>query len=378
MKKLSISEPARVPIPDTYEAYGCRINSRGVDELFLSYERAGFLYAEKARRLAPYMALVKDNWKRAMRAGELILYVTSYEDSDTGAWASVTSWRSTERGWNTQHLVGAGGPSASRAVMLSTQAECIRNPLHDSHQNWFQRSNRFANKVFGSIGVALGKDVGWVGDYGYFALPLDLGPTIGGSFLVRPYREGDRQEIQRLSKAARSQVFLRAEGLDDEDILLEAVDELYRKVGLRRYRRVWVSLSPQCDQILGFALSYRGPLGLNFSFVENRCDLILDPLLSDSDASSTIEALLSAAVTDYADFPARMIPITINCHHADHLTAMGAEHVRDYAQSVWIRNGFEPWYRHVEQIYNRVVRAERRVGLARHGTDGEAVDVANH
>lgn len=129
----------------TYEAYGCHVNAISVDELFHRYALAGFLYPAKMSRLNPFWHVIQENWKRALRGGELIHYIVTADLPD-GSWASLTSWRSTNVGWNTQHLVGIGGPDASRAVMLGTQALRIADQFDCSHQNWFQRANRFANK----------------------------------------------------------------------------------------------------------------------------------------------------------------------------------------------------------------------------------------
>jgi hypothetical protein len=56
---------------------------------------------------------------------------------------------------------------------------------------------------------------------------------------------------------------------------LNAVDELYRGVGLRRTRHVWLAYRANKEEPVGAAIAYRGPLGVNFSYLENRCDLLL-------------------------------------------------------------------------------------------------------
>jgi len=349
-------------ILDSYEAYGCRVNTISVNELFRRYERAGFLYPEKRQRLNRFWPLIRENWIRALRAGELIHYIITAE-LDDGAWASVTSWRSTRTGWHTQHLVGYGGPSASRAVMLAAQAVRIRDQFDGSHQSWFQRSNRFANKVFGSITSTLDTSSGWVGDYSYFAFPRSHLNKCHGPVQVRLSRPQDSAGICSLVDTVRSPVYSSAEGLNDSDLGLDTVDDLYRKVGLRRYRNVYIASLPGKESIAGLALAYRGPIGFNFSLLENRSDLILDPKLTSSTRAQVIQSLLNAAAETYVDFPESAIPVILDRVYVQELRTLGGTYIRDYAQSIWLQSGFVPWYRHCDRIYHRVMRSGHRRGF---------------
>lgn len=137
-------------IGDSFESYGCRVNDLSIDDLFGQYEKAGFLYPAKMKRLAPFLPLVKDNWRKARRAGELIQWVATFDNPAAGEWSSISSWLSTNTGWVTQHLVTIGSPLASRAVMLAGAAVRLTDGGGGSHQNWFRRGNRYANKIFGS------------------------------------------------------------------------------------------------------------------------------------------------------------------------------------------------------------------------------------
>ena len=98
--------------PFDFSKFGCRVNALSVEDLFGAYEAAGFIYRAKRAVLEPYYSIVTANWRAALDAR--LLYVFSYGNVDDPPWASVTSWMHTTRGWNTQHLVGIGGPIASR------------------------------------------------------------------------------------------------------------------------------------------------------------------------------------------------------------------------------------------------------------------------
>ena len=348
-----------LPSRDIYGEYGCQLNALTVDDLFRNYVEYGFLYPAKMQPLAPFMALVRENWERALRAGDQIHYGVSTEQHER-KWASISSWRSTTNGWHTQHLVGRG-VIASAAVMLATAAS-RRIRFNDSaHQNWFQRSNRFANKVFGSAVSTLGQSFGWVGDYGYVAMPLTLCPRPNLQFVCRIASTQDQHDICQLATTARSPVFVTAEGLDQNDLTLVAVDELYKTVGLRRYRIIVIAQRPSDGSTVGVALAYRGPLGFSFSFLENRCDLIVSPALSDSDRRSAVSCLLAEAANHYADFQPGYIPIVADQVDVPQLIHLGAKPIRDYAQSIALRGGFDLWYQHVHGLYENAL--QRHLGV---------------
>jgi len=73
-----------------------------------------------------------------------------------------------------------------------------------------------------------------------------------------------------IASAARGSIYVVAEEELEQDVELNAVDELYRGVGLRRTRQVLAGLSRNKEEPIGAAIAYRGPLGLNFSYLENR------------------------------------------------------------------------------------------------------------
>src|SRR3954463_8621047 len=115
-------------------AYGVKVNELSLDQLFALYERTGFLYPAKASRLHPYMDLVRENWRRLLRAGDSLLYVLTAGDDNMGC-ASISVWRSTLHGWTSQHLVSEN-PLASRAVILAGSASSMLKGVDESHQNW--------------------------------------------------------------------------------------------------------------------------------------------------------------------------------------------------------------------------------------------------
>src|ERR1043166_4011142 len=104
-------------LSEVYDAYGVQVNALSVNEVFALYEHTGFLYPEKAARLFPHLAQVRENWRRMLSVGESLLYVLTSGDQKRGR-ASLAVWRTTQNGWMSQHLVSENNPYASRAAML--------------------------------------------------------------------------------------------------------------------------------------------------------------------------------------------------------------------------------------------------------------------
>jgi hypothetical protein len=147
---------------------------------------------------------------------------------------------------------------------------------------------------------------------------------------------------------------------------LRSVDALYRAVGLRRTRRAWIAYHDKTGDAIGAAIAYRGPLGLNFSFLENRYDLILVPGLSLQAATDATSALIGQVAKAYADFDLADMPVVADGASATALAACGGQFLRNYCQAIWLKDGHASLGRHVDQFYSRLLRR-----LGRRGTSSE-------
>src|SRR5882672_2821529 len=345
-------------LADLHATYGVQVNAIPVSELFALYERTGFLYPDKAARLTPHIEQVRENWRRMLRGGESLLYVLTAGDEERGR-ASLAVWRTTHKGWMSQHLVSESNPYASRAVMLDAAAASIVNGVDESAQNWFRPENRFPTRVFGSMVQTIGESHSSVHRHAYFSLPRKISLPSGGGVRTVAYNSSHKGALCAIASAARGNVYVSAEELDG-DVEFEAIDELYRRVGLRRTRHVWLAYKGNKEEPIGAAIAYRGPLGLNFSYLENRCDLLLNPTLPESEAPGVVASLLKASSVAYRDFELDEIPVIADPIAIPALLKLGAEFVRHYCQGIWLKDGHPGFYRHVDQFYSRLlVRAEK-------------------
>ena len=137
---------------------------------------------------------------------------------------------------------------------------------------------------------------------------------------------------------------------------MKSLDEAYQEAGLRRYRRVWLALDEQTDEPLAALVVYRGPLGFNFSFLENRSDLLVAADVEEECLGGIAASLIAAASEEYADFEPGFIPVIADDRTARVLELRGDKIVRQYCQSIWLKDGYQDWYDHTDRFYSRIMK----------------------
>ncbi len=375
MSSQVASQEELYPVVNSYEQLDCQLNTISIEELFKRYLEAGFLYTAKLEKLKPFWEEIKKNWQRGLRAGEMLIWNVTYESPNGTSWGALSGWRSTHTGWAIQHLISLGSPIASRAVMLSALGVRIFEGVDTSYQNWFRPNNKFANKVFGSLIDNVGTENAALETFNYFVVPLDVKSSNDDIAIV----EGslaNKEEFLSFAKQLRGEVFIKAEALDTDDLNLETVDYFYCMVGLRRYRRIFLAYGKGKDELIGAAIVYRGPLGFNFSFLENRCDLLLSPALSERQADAVVTTLMQKVAPLYEDFSPQFIPVIACDCAAIALSNGGGEFIRNYSQSIWLKAGFVPYYRHLEKFYERIIRADKRRGVGLRSLHSSAREIS--
>ncbi len=351
-----------------YATYGVEINGLSVEQLFALYERTGFLYPEKANRLCPHLELVLQNWKKMLRAGESLIYVLTAGDETKGM-ASLAVWRTVPHGWMSQHLVSDNNPFASRAVMLAAAAGKILRGTDDA-QNWFRPENRFPARVFGSMVSTIGESLCSVQRHSYFALPRSFKFSNNSRIRAVPYNSSHKQALSAIASATRGSVYIAGEDLLG-DVELQSVNELYRSVGLRRTRSVWLAYQGTRSEPVGATIAYRGPLGINFSYIENRCDLLIHPTTPAGDLHNVVACLLAAVLPTYKDFELDEIPLIADEMATEVLRKLGAEFLRHYCQGIWLKAGHQGFYQHVDGFYTKLLaRASRQPVKSRAAAGG--------
>jgi hypothetical protein len=360
-------EPGHFTVDELLAATGApmsvrwEIGSASFDELMSLYADAGFLYPAKMAVLAPHLPAVRDSWERTLRAGTELHWTANARSEDMYLEASLSTWRSTLNGWVGQHLASRGRPRLSGAVLLLAQRTMIDLGESGSHQYWFQPSNKFANRTFGSAARTLPAALTGLRDTVLCTMPP--GPPESSSSGVRVTECGPHdRELAEFARIAGGDAFAVAEDIADGDTCLEGIDEVYRRVGLARQRRVWLAFLAGTAEPVAALLAYRGPVGLSFSFLENRSEILMAPWLDKAQTAVITRALAGVATRAWMTVspvlsPA-VRPLVVPPQSVPAVESLGGLQVRGYRQVICLRDGFTGWYEHMARFYERIARRD--------------------
>lgn len=345
------------------ERYNARFNEIAVSRLFEMYESIGFIYPAKKELLAPHFEQIQQNWNQLIQSSKDLLWVMT-NGSEQDGFASVSVIKQANAGVMAQHLVSAGDPFASLKIMLAAQ---IRAHYHydeselKSSQNWFRPDNRYAFRIFASMYKKLGAESAALIRFEYLHFPLDrFTMNASSAFVVKEVNTQDDEFISFL-KEQYGNVFVSAEELDQGDIELQKLRQSYQDCGLDYRRKVLKVINKDSGRIIAAVIARRAPLGLNFSFLENRSYFIVDKSIAPDQLQPIVQDMLHGVREFYEDFPLQSIPITTDARTSTALQKQGARYQRTYMQSIWLRTGFSQWFDHIHSFLQKIEQRRQRI-----------------
>ncbi|MEO0895259.1 MAG: hypothetical protein AAFY71_02490 [Bacteroidota bacterium] len=337
------------------EKFGVDFNHFSIEELFQKYEETGFIYPAKKEILQPHMAKISENWRRLKESKEDLLWYLTCQDEEKGYFSSVTAWRHSNNGMVAQHLISNGNPFLSLKVMMAAQTRA-QFPDYEitSSQNWFRQNNRYAFRVFASMTDRLGPKTSSLNLFQYLHLKLeDASQELGLRYHIEEVI-GPDQDLVHLVEDRYGEVFVKGEELDQDDILLNESTQSFAQYGLSRYRKIYKFMDKDSGKIAACIIANRAPLGLNFSFIENRCYFIISKEVELEYRNELVMAMARVAKVIYQDLELGVIPIVTDLFVAAELKEAGAIPIREYMQSIWLKDGFQQWYDHIESFWKKI------------------------
>ncbi len=339
------------------------------DQLFSHYHEAGFLYPEKLKKMTPYLDLIADNWTRGWAAGREILLTQVYREHHLNKMGTVTVFRSTHKSWQSQHLTSSNYAVGVLHLLMTAQDEGI-DAHYGSGQNWYSPTNGFAMKIYGRMDRVLGMENADSRLLNYLQVPRTALTSAAGKFTIIKATDNDLSKVKNMAELCRGTTFCKGEELDIPDLELNRLDRIYRPYGLSRKRHIWLAL--EGGRTRGMVVAYRGPFGFNFSFLENRCDLMTDPFLSDEQRAEVCRQLLGHAAQvyfskdDILSYPLPHLVVMADDPCWEALAPMGAVRARQYNHGLWLNQGFLKWKRYMHRVFAPVIRryeSSRDVGI---------------
>ena len=349
------------------DEYHTHLNAVEISKLFEMYESIGFIYPAKKTLLAPYIDQIQENWEKLYQNEEELLWIFTNNQDVTEDFASVCAWRYLTHTMQAQHLVSTGNPFLSLKIMLCAQIkahlENEKNPVLAS-QNWFRPNNRYAYRVFASMVKRLGTQKASLILFQYLHLKFEnIKENNSNKYQIDAINGVDFKLIDFVKKEL-GEVFVRGEELDIEDVKLERLNHLFQDSQLSRSRRILKIQDTDHNKIIACVLINRAPLGINFSFLENRAYYILDQNLSKEERFKLLKIINSTVKTYYEDIAIQAIPIVTDEKTAEALQEQKATLFKAYLQSIWLREGFMEWFEHIMSFLQRIKHREAKHKLS--------------
>ncbi len=360
--------------------FDVQINELDTKRLFEKYESIGFIYPAKKKLLAPFFDNIRQNWTQMLANKNPLLWVVNSADpAHAKHFASITFWKQSSRSFFAQHLVSTGKPAQSLKVMLAAQyaAEvAFEDDDIQASQNWFRPNNRYAYRIFASMFDDLGERKAFLRKFQYLHMPLkSIAPSYAGKFSIERVRAEHTAFIDFV-KTEYSPVFVRGEELDQDDIELSNIGQQYQANGLNRAREIYVIKHAASHEILASVIANRAPMGINFSFLENRAYYIIKSGVAAATRLELVQLMNQVAQSTYSDFALGSIPIVTDEATSAVLQTQGAVFQREYMQSIWLRSGFLQWYDHIYTFLKQLeAREMARVMMKRKPARAQAVAV---
>lgn len=289
-----------------------KINAQTLNHLIGKYIFFQLLQGVRFLLLYPLLDLIKGNWKKARQASPPLLQEISHQDNPTKKFASMSAWLTTNHGLYLQAIVAS---SNNPLGLLQVMQKQLENAEGKHIQLWFEPSVKLNYNLFGPEAVEklnrnLEIPLYESRKFHYLLIsPFSFSPSISQRIQIVSYRTENSDAFLQFVIAQRGKVYAETEELDIADFALNELNQKYQRVGLSRKRKALLAYDSSLQEILGIAILYRGPLGINLSCLENKIDLLLSPQLSPLQGRGVLRALIQASQKYYLDFPFPYLPV---------------------------------------------------------------------
>ncbi|KPA14697.1 Methyltransferase type 11 domain protein [Candidatus Magnetomorum sp. HK-1] len=334
-----------------------------IPELFDHYEKIDFIYPDKKKKLQDHITLIQKNWEKAFTLkNEISIFLkVSGEVAGQALFSSLQAWRPTCHGLQIHHLT-SNYPSWTCATILAIMSKAKKDQ-YVAGQFYYRPDNVYPARVFGELATIISPE--YMVDIPFHYLEVPAVNERIDTIHVKQCTNKHQYGICDFAKQIRGPVYTIGEELNCYDIEMNNLDNIYQKAGLRRRRYIWMAFHDG-KQVAAIIVN-RGPFGLNLSFIENKCDILLIPDIDTQLAHKVLKSLLYHASTAYFSnvseivYPVDYIPVMADSLCYPLLLELGAKEIRKYNQSIWLMNGFDEWSPNMENIFEPVLADSKKI-----------------
>jgi len=315
-------------------------NEIAFHDLCRKYEAAGFLYRAKRDRLSAVWSELEKTWRTLLDSPLPLLacFHQNISKRDPNEWCSLTAWRSSPSNWCCQHIVAPDDRQSIAQLlrMVENYQESLSAAMMKSGHCWFQPNDGAVAQVFRETANTIGSRFCSLVSRVLLDVPSSFATTSRKTSLQGEVAVVDPKSIPKVHRFIANmlgQVYAVSEELLT-DPYLESLCKEYEALGLYRRRSI-VSYRSDRGDLLGLAVIHSGPVGINFSRLENRIDLVLRGGLSLDERIQVAIRILNA-VRGETSFPFTRRIMT-DQETATALAMNGFSIIRDYQRFTWLR-----------------------------------------
>ena len=304
-------------------------------DMYQKLKQLGFVYEKKEQILLPLYKRVEENWCRLFEKDGDLIHTTSLSRSQKEL-ATCSSWKSSMSNWCIQH----GISNQIRLFLFAITRECnwlIGQSSIKYIQCWFQTQNAIMNKVCDLV-----KTEQNTGNYDIEVMDYlswaPIGMDVNKQWHTCPYTSNKHTVLKNFIIQHKGPLFYDSEEIESDPFLC-TINHQYQEIGLERSRKI--VLIHKEDQLKAVVLLYKGPLGINFSFLENRIEIIVDTNCQDDynlvySIGNLVHEMNSNSITGFT-------PIVTGHRFSEMLERNGAKILRQYTRHIWTKDAMIVW-----------------------------------
>lgn len=302
-----------------------------------------FIYKDKETLILPYISVIQNTWDILLRSPSGIAKHTILL-SDNKITAICSGWRISTNCWCVQNGIAFNIRDYIRAI-VSQSDKLIEDPSASYIQTWFRPGNTIVCKMCGQDSPLFGSD-GVYSDVNTCLLwnPKTISMEIGDLTLMAGGAV-DKNTLKSFIIDNRSSIFYEEEDFAN-DPSFEYLNKLFRKVGLTYRRKIDVVYSSSGIQAV--VLSYFSSPGINFSFLENRTEVIVGRNVT---ITSGLIAMIGETVRERKKERIVPSPIITERRTGNVLISNGAILQREYERYIWSRDTYKKLYEYITNKY---------------------------
>ena len=303
-----------------------------------------FIYKDKEKSIRPYLPIMQHTWDILLRGPRDVVSHTILS-SCTSISAICSSWRSSANCWCIQNGMAYNIWAYVRAIVTES-SKLLTESSASFIQTWYRPDNVVVRKMCGFESPLCNID----GVYSDLNYCLQWEPQNGSEdeftdlFFQTP-ETADKIAFRDFVINNRSSLFYEGENIEN-DPSFDNVNIYFLNVGLTHTRRIDVISSS--DEIQAVVLSYFSSPGINFSFLENRTEVIVG---KNVDISSRLVSMIGKIVRKNNRKRVVPGPLITGSRMRDVLVSNGAFLQREYVRCIWTREAYRKLYEYITNQY---------------------------